>query len=82
MELVRVIRSISQGPVWASRPIIAEYIDRCADSASRRIFPDNLTDREREILSMLVAGIYGDHFVRLQMQPGSKRRSFSWIEIA
>jgi DNA-binding NarL/FixJ family response regulator len=56
-DFVQAIRIVSQGSVWASRRILSMFIERVSSagpicSADRVVF----TDREKEILKMLVRG--------------------------
>jgi DNA-binding NarL/FixJ family response regulator len=56
-DFVQAIRIVSQGSVWASRRILSMFIERV--SAGRPIFSGDgvvFTDREKEILKMLVRG--------------------------
>jgi len=57
-EFVQAIRIVSQGSVWAPRKVLSMFIERVS-SAPGRIFPAGrvtFTDREKEVLEMLVAG--------------------------
>lgn len=57
-EFARAIRVVHQGSVWAPRRVLSMFIDRVS-SAPGRIFPTGrvtFTDREKEVLEMLVAG--------------------------
>ena len=57
-EFVQAIRIVSQGSVWAPRRVLSMFIERVS-SAPGRIFPAGrvtFTDREKEVLEMLVAG--------------------------
>jgi DNA-binding NarL/FixJ family response regulator len=57
-EFVQAIRMVNQGSVWAPRHVLSMFIERVS-SAPGRIFPNgrvNFTDREKEVLEMLVAG--------------------------
>ena len=57
-DFVQAIRIVSQGSVWAPRRVLSMFIERVS-SAPGRIFPTGrvtFTDREREVLEMLVAG--------------------------
>ena len=57
-EFVQAIRIVHQGPVWAPRRVLSTFIERVS-SAPGRIFPAGrvtFTDREKEVLEMLVAG--------------------------
>lgn len=57
-DLVQAIRMVSQGTVWAPRRVLSMLIERTS-SLSRHIGPaghDTFTQREQEVLDMLVAG--------------------------
>jgi DNA-binding NarL/FixJ family response regulator len=57
-EFVQAIRVVNRGSVWAPRRVLSMFIER-ASSAPDRIFPEGrvtFTDREKEVLEMLVAG--------------------------
>jgi len=57
-EFVQAIRIVSQGSVWAPRRVLSLFIERVSSSPGR-IFPAGrvtFTDREKEVLEMLVAG--------------------------
>jgi DNA-binding NarL/FixJ family response regulator len=57
-EFVQAIRVVNQGSVWAPRRVLSMFIERVS-SAPGRIFPAgrvSFTDREKEVLEMLVAG--------------------------
>ena len=57
-EFVQAIRIVHQGSVWAPRRVRSMFIERVS-SAPGRIFPAGrvtFTDREKEVLEMLVAG--------------------------
>jgi DNA-binding NarL/FixJ family response regulator len=57
-EFVQAIRIVNQGSVWAPRKVLSMFIERVS-SAPGRIFPAGrvtFTDREKEVLEMLVAG--------------------------
>jgi DNA-binding NarL/FixJ family response regulator len=57
-EFVQAIRIVNQGSVWAPRRVLSLFIERVS-SAPGRIFPAGrvtFTDREKEVLEMLVAG--------------------------
>jgi DNA-binding NarL/FixJ family response regulator len=56
-DFVQAIRIVSQGSVWAPRRVLSMFIERVS-SAPGRIFPAgrvSFTDREKEVLEMLVA---------------------------
>jgi DNA-binding NarL/FixJ family response regulator len=57
-EFVQAVRVVSQGSVWAPRHVFSMFIER-ANSASAGISPAGhatFTDREKEVLELLVAG--------------------------
>jgi DNA-binding NarL/FixJ family response regulator len=57
-EFVQAIRIVNQGSVWAPRRVLSLFIERVSSSPGR-IFPAGrvtFTDREKEVLEMLVAG--------------------------
>jgi len=57
-EFVQAIRMVHQGSVWAPRKVLSTFIERVSTSPGR-IFPAGrvtFTDREKEVLEMLVAG--------------------------
>ncbi len=55
-EFAQAIRVVHQGLIWAPRRVFSALIDRSNNSIRRRFLPDPLTNREREVLEMLVAG--------------------------
>jgi len=57
-EFAQAIRVVNDGSVWAPRRVLSMFIERVS-SAPGRIFPAgrvSFTDREKEVLEMLVAG--------------------------
>ncbi|HZU42564.1 MAG TPA: response regulator transcription factor [Terriglobales bacterium] len=57
-DFVQAIRMVHQGSVWAPRHVLSMFIERVSSSPGR-IFPAGrvaFTDREKEVLEMLVAG--------------------------
>ena len=57
-EFVQALRVVNQGSVWAPRHVLSVFIERVT-SAPGRVFPAGrvtFTDREKEVLEMLVAG--------------------------
>jgi len=57
-EFVQAIRVVHDGSVWAPRRVLSMFIERVS-TAPGRIFPAgrvSFTDREKEVLEMLVAG--------------------------
>ena len=57
-EFVQAVRVVSQGSVWAPRHVFSMFIERIG-SAPSRMFPAGrarFTDREKQVLELLVAG--------------------------
>jgi DNA-binding NarL/FixJ family response regulator len=57
-DFVQAIRMVNQGSVWAPRHVLSLFIERVSSSPGR-MFPSGrvaFTDREKEVLEMLVAG--------------------------
>jgi DNA-binding NarL/FixJ family response regulator len=57
-EFVQAIRMVNEGSVWAPRKVLSMFIERVS-TAQGRNFPSGrvaFTDREKEVLEMLVAG--------------------------
>lgn len=57
-EFIQAIRIVHGGSIWAPRRVLSMFIDRVT-SHPGRIFPAgrvNFTDREKEVLELLVAG--------------------------
>jgi DNA-binding NarL/FixJ family response regulator len=57
-EFVQAIRVVNEGSVWAPRRVLSMFIERVSSSPGR-MFPAGrvtFTDREKEVLEMLVAG--------------------------
>lgn len=57
-EFAQAIRVVNEGSVWAPRHVLSMFIERVS-SAPGRIFPAGrvtFTEREKEVLEMLVAG--------------------------
>ncbi len=57
-DFIQAIRMVNQGSVWAPRHVLSMFIERVSSSPGR-IFPAGrvaFTDREKEVLEMLVAG--------------------------
>jgi DNA-binding NarL/FixJ family response regulator len=57
-DLVKAIRVVAQGFVWAPRRVLSIFIDRSSDRSSRTvpIGPQHITIREKEVLDLLVEG--------------------------
>jgi DNA-binding NarL/FixJ family response regulator len=54
--LAKAIRIVNQGSIWAPRGVLATLIGRAADCSARFTGRVTLTDRQKEVLKMLVAG--------------------------
>ena len=57
-EFVQAIRVVNQGSVWAPRRVLSLFIERVSNSPGS-VFPAGpvtFTDREKEVLEMLVVG--------------------------
>jgi DNA-binding NarL/FixJ family response regulator len=57
-DFIQAIRMVNQGSVWAPRHVLSMFIERVSSSPGR-VFPAGrvaFTDREKEVLEMLVAG--------------------------
>lgn len=57
-EFMQAIRAVHHGSVWAPRRVLSLFIERVSNSPGR-VFPAGrvaFTEREREVLEMLVAG--------------------------
>lgn len=55
-EFVNAIRIVNEGLVWASRRILAVFVERSSGESKRLLGRMDFTRREREVLEMLVAG--------------------------
>jgi DNA-binding NarL/FixJ family response regulator len=57
-EFAKAIRTVSQGSVWAPRRILSMFVE-LAITQQKRLYGANevLTDREKEILTLLVSGL-------------------------
>jgi DNA-binding NarL/FixJ family response regulator len=55
-EFVEAIRVVNQGLAWVPRRVFTMLIDRCSHLLQRGVRPSQLTDREKQVLEMLVAG--------------------------
>lgn len=56
-EFARAIRAVSQGSVWASRLVLSKFIELALNQGKRIGGNDTLTDREKQVLGMLVTGL-------------------------
>jgi DNA-binding NarL/FixJ family response regulator len=55
-ELIKAIRIVHQGLIWASRSVLAAFIGRAASLPDARCRRTGITARQKEVLKMLVAG--------------------------
>ena len=57
-ELVRAIRTVLKGSVWAPRRVLSMFVDQAYRSSEQGVFADRrpFTSREKEVLRMLVTG--------------------------
>jgi len=57
-ELVRAIRTVLTGSVWAPRRVLSRFVEQAYRSSQHRVSPGRrpFTSREKEVLRMLVAG--------------------------
>jgi DNA-binding NarL/FixJ family response regulator len=56
-DLVKAIRVVAQDLIWASRRALAMFIDRSSQPSCNTLFGSrNVTDREQEVLDLLVEG--------------------------
>jgi len=57
-ELVRAIRTVLMGSVWAPRRVLSMFVDQTYRSSDQRVIANRrpFTSREKEVLGMLVAG--------------------------
>ena len=70
-EFVQAIRVVHQGSVWAPRRVLSMFIERVTSSPGR-IFPAGrvtFTDREKEVLEMLVAPSHSPQTTPLKPSP-------------
>lgn len=58
-EFAQAIRTVSHGSVWAPRRVLSMFIERTLTQRKRMGSGgnDTLTDREKQVLNMLVAGL-------------------------
>ena len=55
-DFVRATRIVTEGSVWAPRHVLSVFIERMSSSAARTAGDATFTDREQEVLEMLVGG--------------------------
>jgi DNA-binding NarL/FixJ family response regulator len=58
-EFAKAIRTVSQGSVWAPRRVLSMFVELAITQQKRMLYGANevLTDREKEILTLLVSGL-------------------------
>jgi DNA-binding NarL/FixJ family response regulator len=58
-EFARAIQAVSQGSVWVPRRVLSMFIELAITQQKRFLYGGNdaLTDREKQVLNMLVAGL-------------------------
>lgn len=58
-EFAKAIRTVSQGSVWAPRRVLSMFVELAITQPKRMLYGANeiLTDREKEILTLLVSGL-------------------------
>ena len=52
---IKALRTVSEGSIWAPRRVLAKFIER-AIAHPRKVATHNLSERERQVLELLVAG--------------------------
>ena len=59
VEFAKAIRTVSQGSVWAPRRVLSMFVELAIAQQKRMLYGANevLTDREKEILTLLVSGL-------------------------
>jgi DNA-binding NarL/FixJ family response regulator len=56
-DYMRALREVHAGSIWIPRPILAKFVDRVvANPRNLCASPDDISDRERQVLELLVAG--------------------------
>lgn len=55
-DLVRAIRVVNQGLVWASRRVVGLFVERCSKPAKHMKANLCFTDREKDVLRLLIGG--------------------------
>lgn len=56
VELARAVKAVHEGSIWAPRRVLSAFIER-ASAASLPPNRSDLTDREKQVLGMLVTGM-------------------------
>ncbi len=52
---IQALRTVNEGSIWAPRRVLAKFIEN-AIANPKKVGTHNLTDRERQVLELLVAG--------------------------
>jgi DNA-binding NarL/FixJ family response regulator len=52
---IRALRIVNEGSIWAPRHVLAKFIERVIANP-RKVTTHHLSDRERQVLELLVAG--------------------------
>lgn len=52
---IKALRTVNEGSIWAPRRVLARFIEN-AIANPKKVGTHNLTDRERQVLELLVAG--------------------------
>jgi len=56
-DYMRALRVVHTGSVWLPRAVLAKFVDRViANQGKMGAAPDEISDRERQVLELLVAG--------------------------
>ena len=81
VELLRAVRAVAAGDALLSpsvtRRLIAEFASRAKDPGATRAL-DGLTDREREVMSLVAAGLSNEEIAgRLYMSPATAKTHVS-----
>ena len=81
VELLRAVRAVAAGDALLSpsvtRRLIAEFATRAKEPGATRAL-DGLTDREREVMSLVAAGLSNDEIAeRLYMSPATAKTHVS-----
>ncbi len=52
---IKALQTVNEGSMWAPRRVMAKFIERVIANP-KKVTPHNLSDRERQVLELLVAG--------------------------
>jgi len=65
-ELLQAVRIVAQGSIWAPRRLLSKFIDRVLDApaGTKPSARPGFTPREREVLTLLVAGFSNREIAR------------------